>query len=140
MAKKGQRAGGVCKDGYRRISVLGKSYAAHRLAWLFMNGQLPNGQLDHIDGDRDNNSLANLRIATPSENQQNLRGSRIGKVVPAPLGVTFNKNVQKWQSQIKLNGKSKYLGLFDNPQEAHAAYLAAKSEIHPFSTIAQAKE
>jgi len=89
---------------------------------------LPDGDIDHIDGDRSNNKLSNLRIVTRAENMQNQRkakgNSRIGL-----LGVSANKG--RWMARIKRNGVMRHIGTFDTPQQAHAAYIAEKRVFHP---------
>jgi hypothetical protein len=81
--------------------------------------------IDHINRDTYDNRLCNLRLATPSQNKQNSIGTS-GRM----KGVTFHKGVNKWQAQIKANGKHIYLGLFPSEEQAHQAYLAASSEHH----------
>ncbi len=85
-------------------------------------------QVDHIDLNGLNNCKANLRIATPMQNTWNRR--RNSANTSGLKGVCWNKASDKWQSQIKVNGKSKYLGLFDTPELAHAAYCEAASRFH----------
>lgn len=115
----GTVAGAMWKDGYRRICIAGKSYAAHRLLWLAETGEWPAGTLDHINGIRSDNRFENLRDVTLAINGQNRRFvagcTKIGK---------------RWMAQIGLAGRTYYLGVFDTPAEAKAAYLAKKREIH----------
>ena len=114
--------------GYKRITVLGKSYYAHRLAWLYMHGEIPDCQIDHIDGNKANNSISNLRKATPSQNQHNhciaQSNSKSGI-----QGVSWHKKARKWQSHIKINGEKKYLGLFYSKYDAKNAYEEIKKEL-----------
>ena len=114
--------------GYICIRVDNVLYTAHRLAWLYAYGRWPTHQLDHINKDRADNRLCNLREATNAENAQN-RKRRDNKT-----GYTgVNRENNKWKAEIKLNYKTIRLGLFDTPEEAHAAYLSAKHGLHPFS-------
>jgi hypothetical protein len=128
-------AGSLARDGYRKVCVDNKIFNAHKLAWCLVYGKMPTQALDHINGVRDDNRIANLRLATPSENAQNKRSSPAGKRTKAPLGVTFHKKCQKYQAQIMVGGCSHYLGLYETPEDAHAAYLAAKRNLHPFADL-----
>ena len=124
--------------GYIEIGLDGVSYRAHHLAWLFVYGEIPDLLIDHIDGNRANNRISNLRLATQAQNLQNLRKSR-GKYTIL-LGVTYHKQAGKWLAQIRVNGRNKSLGLFDSAEDAHIAYLHAKREFHPFGAIAHEAE
>ena len=124
----GAIAGCVMVIGYREIGIDGKSYYAHRLAFLYMTGAWPIDQLDHRNGIRDDNRWDNLREATNAENCQN-------QVMPCTnksgfMGVSRFRN--KWRARIKIAGREKHLGFFDAPEDARAAYLAAKVEHHAF--------
>lgn len=119
----GAVAGTTCWRGYRHIKISGRLYLAHRLAWLWAHGEWPDGDIDHIDGDRANNRLSNLRIATRSQNLANTRRHRDN--ASGFKGVTWVPRVQKWMAQIRVGGRTKYLGYFATPEEAHAAYLEA---------------
>lgn len=90
--------------GYRQGNLLGKMYKAHRVIWAFHYGEWPNGEIDHINGDRADNRIANLRVVTASENRRNMRPRR-----DLPLGVSKVGNV--WQARIKVAGRDIYLGL-----------------------------
>lgn len=128
--KAGQWAGSQDKEGYIVIRFDGKAYKAHRLAWLYVYGEFPSGDIDHRDGVCHNNRILNLRLATNSQNQQNKKKS-IGKSSKY-LGVHFCKKVNKFQALINVNGVQRSLGYFDSEIEAHEEYLVAKSELHPF--------
>lgn len=134
--KIGQVADEVDKQGYTRISLFWKTYKVHRLAWLYVHGSLSHLHIDHIDGDKSNNRLANLREATRSENGQNRRrpqpGSKSGL-----LGATFRKDRGKWIAKIGLDGKRTLIGQYDTALEAHEAYMKAKLVMHPFGEIAK---
>ena len=122
----GKPAGGISDLGYLKITVDGKRYMAHRLAWLIVHGVFPPEHMDHIDGDRANNRIGNLRPCTAGENRQNAISS-------IKTGSSWNKNKHKWQATIMINRKSKHLGYFNSMEEAHAAYCKAKSEMHTFN-------
>lgn len=126
-----------CKhaNGYILIGVNAKRYLAHRLAWLYMIGETPKNDIDHINGVRDDNRIVNLRAATRSENMQNLRKATVRNKSSGLLGATWSKASKKWQSQIKFNGKAIHLGYFNDKYAAHEAYLKKKREIHTTCTI-----
>ncbi len=123
--KVGDIAGRVGNRGYRKIGIARKTYEAHRLAFLYVNGEWPANIVDHIDGCKDNNAWNNLRNATNAQNQANSRlraGNRLGM-----KGVCRYYN--KFKAQIKADGKTVYLGLFDSPESAHAAYEDAAKKL-----------
>lgn len=117
-------------DGYWRIRCDGTTYKAHRLAWLYMTGEWPLQQVDHMDGNRANNRFANLRQVSHSANQQNQRGAPVSNKSCGLLGVTLHKPTGKWYSQIRFDGKRKHLGSFATAELAHAAYCEAKRVHH----------
>jgi hypothetical protein len=123
---KGKIADNKNLRGYITIGINGKRYKAHRLAWLYIYGDFPKGQIDHINGVRDDNRIENLRIVTNRQNCQNYKIHREGKLV----GNSFHKNNKKWQSSIVINGKQKYLGYYETQQEAHEAYLNKLKELN----------
>lgn len=131
----GEVAGYIEKRGYRQIGIMGKLYRAHRLAWFYAYGEWPKFQIDHIDGDKANNALANLRDVKPRQNSENCRKAPKSNKSCGLLGVTFHKAANKWMAQIRTEGKHKSLGLFLDPLEAHQAYLTAKRELHKGCTI-----
>ena len=128
--KVGSVAGSMYSNGYLRIKINGKDYRAHRLAWLYMYGCWPTNQIDHINRVRDDNRIANLREATNKENQWN-RGKQKSST-SGFTGVSWHKKSGKWQSRIAVNKKVIQLGVFNTPEEAHAAYVRAKAEHHKF--------
>ena len=130
----GKKAGVENSQGYWVIGLFKNHLYAHRLAWLYVHGEWPEHHIDHINGDRSDNRIANLRESTNSENMQNIKGPRADNKFNL-LGVCFDKQRQKFLAQIRLNGKNKYLGRFDNPDSAHEAYMTAKREFHEFNTI-----
>lgn len=119
----GSEAGSLSSVGrntYRRIMIDGRLYLTHRIAWLIYYGGWPENQIDHCDGDGLNNRIENLRNVTQGENQKNQRMPRNN--TSGFTGVFWHKQKEKWQSQIKINGKRKYLGRFDDIYEAASAY------------------
>jgi len=128
--KAGAIAGCIRNDGYCRITIDGIGYFAHRIAWLYAYREAPSAQIDHIDGDRANNAISNLRQASNSENCQN-RAIRSDSSTGMP-GVGWQKKHGKYQAKIGINGKRHSLGLFDTAKDANEAYLKAKSQLHNF--------
>lgn len=120
-----KRAGCLKKDGYVIITCGYKCFLAHRIAWLLTYGEWPKHQIDHIDGNKANNTINNLRDVTHSVNQHNRhrahRGSKSGL-----LGVSPYMDTGKWRAAIACGGKKKHLGYYATALEAHQAYLAAK--------------
>lgn len=133
--KSGCVAGSAHSKGYVKICVDHRDRLAHRLAWLYVYGELPVGQIDHIDGDKKNNRISNLRQANNSENQQNLHGPKSNKT-QGSLGTSYCAKYGKWRAKIKVNGKSKSLGYYQTEPEAYAAYLKGKTELHPYADAA----
>lgn len=123
-------AGYVAPDGYRYITIDGECYLAHRLVWFYIFHYWPIDQVDHCNGIRDDNRLINLRDVPRSWNNQNQRNARSTNKSKF-LGVcVFGK---RFKAQLKVNGKTHYLGLFDNAEIAHKAYISAKNKLHPGS-------
>lgn len=127
--KSGAVAGSPTADGYVKIKVRQRMYRAHRLAWFYVHGAWPSQLIDHINGDRADNRIANLRDVSNSVNRQNAKTANADSKTGV-LGVTYRPSKAKYQAQIAVNGKNRYLGMFDTEQEAHQAYLTAKREVH----------
>lgn len=123
--KIGDIAGKLQHTGYISIKINKKEYLAHRLVWLYIKGEWPKNQIDHINGIRDDNRIENLRNVTHRENHQNRIKHRDGHLV----GTTYDKQRQKWKSQIQINGRQKSLGHYNTQQDAHEAYLNKLKEI-----------
>ncbi len=127
-------AGSTKKDGYNYICIDGRTMLAHRLAWFYVHGQWPRHVIDHINGDRTDNRIVNLRdvpYRTNNENQKKPHRSNTSGY----LGVSRIQSRGKWQASIQLNGRNKNLGRYDTPEEAHAVYLEAKRQLHEGCTI-----
>lgn len=121
-------AGTVQKAGYVTIGVNGKTHLAHRLAWLFTFGEFPSQLIDHINGDRGDNRIGNLREASASQNGRNRKGktNRHGL-----KGVTWLEKSKKWRASAQHLGTKKHIGLFETPEEAHQAYIAFVNRVEP---------
>lgn len=109
---------------YNRIGIDGVRYFTHRLAWLFVYGQFPNAQIDHINGDSIDNRICNLRDATCRENSRNRKISSRNK--SGVVGVTWCDQTSKWRAMIHNNGKNQCLGRFDSLDEAAMARITAE--------------
>jgi len=121
-------------NGYRTIGFRGKHYLSHRVAWALTYGCWPVHSIDHIDGVKDNNRIANLRDVPHSVNTQNLRHAP-RKSRSQLIGAHWHSFYKTWTSQIRANGKVKFLGTFASPQLAHEAYVTAKRKLHEGCTI-----
>lgn len=118
----GDEAGCITRDGqthYRSIGVDGSLYKAHRLVWLYTQGDLPHHQIDHIDGNGLNNLMSNLRDVTHRENGKNARLRSNNK--SGVNGVCYHKLSGKWRARIKTQSGYKDLGNFDDIKDAIAA-------------------
>ena len=118
--------GSVNKNGYRQLCINDKTYKYHRVIYKIHNHEWDisnfsqDNYIDHIDRDKLNNNVDNLRVVSQQQNQFNTNCK----------GYYWDNNSNKWLAKIKVNGKAKYLGLFDVEQEARNAYLAAKKNYH----------
>lgn len=123
----GDEAGCIERQGYCVIRIERKLYQAHRLAWLLTHRKWPDNEIDHINGERSDNRIANLRDVTHFENMQNRKSSPNKSKNPNRLRGTTQTPSGKWQAHIRLNGERRYLGLFDSAEDANAAYETAKT-------------
>lgn len=125
QCKSGDVAGYVDKsNGYRKISVDNKVYYSHRLIWLYVYGRLPKKNIDHVNGDKLNNCIDNLRDVDQMVNLRNARKQKSN--TSGFTGVSWHKETQKWRGYIFVMGKSLHLGLFDCRQEAAKARKQAE--------------
>lgn len=126
----GERCDGILPDGYRRVYI-GSLYLAHRIAWAITYGEEPNGFIDHINRDRSDNRISNLRLATHRQNMCNRKAATHSK--SGERGVHQRKENGKWRAYYAVNGKRKNVGTFDTFEQARDAVRTARKEAHgPF--------
>jgi hypothetical protein len=119
---------GLNKNGYPSGKIGGRRFLAHRVIWAMHTGAWPVEYIDHINRDRSDNRICNLREASRSQNMCNtlVRGNN-----PSGFkGVSWDRNARKWRARIFIENKENYLGLYENIQDAVQAYRAAAPKIH----------
>jgi hypothetical protein len=119
IGKINQMAGCLHRTGYKNIQIKRRQYPAHRLIFLYHNGYLPK-TIDHVDRNKSNNKIENLREVTGSENALNTKKYKTN--TSGYKGVSWSKNAKKWAAQIVVNKKRIYLGLHDTAELAYEAY------------------
>jgi hypothetical protein len=129
----GKISGSITSHGYLVTSVDNRLYSCHRLAWLYMTGNWPQGHIDHINGNRSDNRFENLRDVTQQQNIQNQRKAQKSNKSTGILGVF--KNGSGFAARISHNNTKIYLGTFKTIEEAEAAYIAEKRVLHSSCTI-----
>lgn len=128
----GSVAGGIDSNGYVLISVDSIRYKAHRLAWLHTHGVWPSKYLDHVNRNKADNRIANLRAVTDSENQQNRHTAAIN-TTSGQRGVSWNAQHGRWGAYLIIRGARLFLGRHITKESAVAARRAAELKHHPFS-------
>lgn len=113
-------------EGYRNGRIFNRKYHAHRIIWLIAHGHFPEHHIDHQNGNRSDNRIANLREVTRQENQKNLRLPSHNK--SGICGVCWNAQRGKWLASITVNRKNKFIGHFTDKEEATAARKRAEEE------------
>ena len=128
--RQSQEVAGFSSDSsYWNVSLKGKMHGAHRIVWELHNCPIPKGyQIDHINGLRYDNRIANLRLASPTDNQCNK--PKCKNNTSGYKGVSWHKSRKCWVAQIAIHKKQKHLGVFETPEDAHRAYVKAATEIH----------
>lgn len=119
--------GHTTKSGYIRCSIDSKKYMVHLLAWLYMYGKFPEHMLDHVNRNRSDNRISNLRQATVKQNNENL--CQRGHNTSGHRGVTWHKSAKKWMASVTHNKKQIYLGLFNDVLEAAKAAENKRNEL-----------
>ena len=122
----GAYAGSFNSEGYLSIMIDSKRYKAHRLAWLYVTGNWPKCQIDHINHNRSDNKWPNLRDATSLDNARNQSRYKVNK--SGCTGVLWHKKDKRWQASIRVNGKLKHLGNFKEKEKAIKVRLLAQKE------------
>jgi len=127
--KIGDVVGSKQKDGgYIQMYFNKKRVRAHRLIWIYHNGDIPDKfQIDHINGIRHDNRIENLRLVTNTQNSYNRPKSR--KSTSGYKGVYWNIRAKKWESKIQIDGILKHLGLFISKELAYNAYCKAAKQV-----------
>ncbi len=110
--------------GYLVVHALGRRTKVHRLAWLLHYGDWPQGEIDHINRDKADNRITNLRVVSRAENCRN-RGLRRDNI-SGVTGVTWRPDLKRWRATISAGGRIKHIGHFDTVEAASAALIAAK--------------
>lgn len=134
MVVRGKIAGYFGCRNYWFIKIQGREIRAHRLAWLYVYGEMPKEYIDHINGIKTDNRILNLRDVDQTINVQNLKKAQKNSK-SGFLGVRRQTKSNKWIAEIGVNSKRKYIGQFETPELAHEAYLAAKRILHEGCTI-----
>ncbi len=129
-AKKGAVAGARTQDGYICIQVEKQKHQAHRLAWLYVYGAWPQNEIDHLNRDRADNRIDNLRDVSRLVNSHNI-GAHKGSI-SGQKGVAWHSRNRKWQVQMRVNGVHHYIGQFKDLHEAVNARLEAEKRLHRF--------
>lgn len=113
--------------GYKVGRIFDVSHRAHRVIWAICYGEWPANCIDHINGERADNRITNLRAATKAENSMNQAGpkSKSGGI----KGAYWDSWRNRWKSEIRFYGNRKFLGYFDTPEEANAAYCEASEKL-----------
>lgn len=120
---------GAIGNGYLHVSIDGKNIGAHRIVWALANGRWPDNFIDHINGERRDNRLCNLRDVTVQVNTQN-RTKAASHNSTGVLGVGYHKRAKKFYSSIKASDGAHHLGYFDTAEQASEAYQKAKKLLH----------
>ena len=118
----GKRAGHSHKMGYIVLCVERAKIMAHQAAWAYQSGDMPAGDIDHVNGIKSDNRICNLRVATRSQNMANT--SRRSSNTTGFKGVTMDRRTGRYIAAVHPNGKKRHLGVFDTAEAAHDAYVA----------------
>lgn len=128
----GTLAGNIHPNGYWRVRIDGVTHLAHRVIWLHVHGSWPRHQIDHINGSRADNRIANLRDVDNRTNSENKRKPN-SRNVTGFMGVV--KHRKRFKAVIRVMDQGVHIGVFDDPMEAHHAYIQAKRSLHKGCTL-----
>jgi hypothetical protein len=117
---------GWLSDGYKKIEINDKQYTAHRLAWLYVNGEMPKDLIDHIDNDRSNNKISNLRESTHQTNSENYKTPKTNK--SGVKNVSWYKSLNKWVVSISVRKTKKTIGYFDDLEFAELVAIETRNK------------
>ena len=118
--------------GYRLVNLLNQKFLAHRVAWMYVNGEFPLLHVDHINGDKSDNRIENLRLVDTRTNIENQhKASKRNKL--GVLGVHMHQG--KFRAAITVNRKRVHIGMYETADKAHEAYIEAKRIHHKGCTI-----
>lgn len=130
----GDVAGAIKQDGYISVSIGRRSYPAHHIGWAIVNGEWPT-MLDHINGNKADNRIYNLRKCDVGLNTQNQRRAHKSNLSSGILGVHFYARTGRWRATIWANGQNHFLGYHATADEAQRVYIEAKRRLHPGNTL-----
>jgi hypothetical protein len=120
---------------YRASNFEYTKFLVHRMAWSMVHGTIPDGmQVDHINGSRHDNRIANLRLVTNSQNGEN-KHKAMAHSKSGILGVSWDRGMGKWVARIKDGTKYRVIGYYTDKHEAGKSYQSVKSQIHTYSQI-----
>lgn len=115
------------REGYATCGIKPRTFKAHRVTWALHYGKWPDGQIDHINGVRNDNRISNLRDCTQLENCTNRKLSTLNKT--GFFGIYFYPPTGKWQAEIKRSGKRTHLGYFNTKEDAILARKEAQEKL-----------
>lgn len=129
LLRNGVEAGWLSNTGYRMVSYKGRKYLTHRVIWFLLKGRWPENDIDHINGDKQDNRIENLRDVVDSVNLHNVSKPNKDNSTSRLRGVHRHSQNGNWVSQITFKSKLYHIGVFDCPYAAHRAYLEKKKEL-----------
>jgi len=126
--RSGKRAGHMNSNGYVVMCIEGKTIQGHRIAWALHYGEWPSDEIDHINGNKSDNRISNLRVVSPRENSQNRKRPKTNS--SGSIGVHYHKRSMSWHARIMVDGKRHHLGSFNTSGEASEAYDRAAKKFN----------
>lgn len=131
ISRRTNRSTGWIEDGYRHITIKNKDYRVHRLIWMYLHDRWPVEMIDHINGDKLDNSMENLREVTARQNAEN---RNTVNPISGLKGVSAYGN-KRWKASIGHKGKVIYLGVYDSKEEAYDVYCKAAKVFHTHNSV-----